>query len=61
MVLPKYSIIFCRNDKKKNDDGRVHICNTRRIFNTPIILLFMSSIQFWDVSKYCHVFKNKSH
>ena len=61
MVLPEYSIIFRNNEKEKNDDGRVHIYSTRRIFNTPSILLFLLSIPFWDVSKYCLISKNKNH
>ena len=28
---------------------------------TPSVPLFLSSIPFWDVSKYCPISKNKSH
>ena len=29
--------------------------------NTPSVPLCLSFIPFWDVPKYCPVFKNKSH
>ena len=61
MVLPEYSIILRKNKKEKKDDGRVHIYSTRRILNTPSILLFLLSISFWNASKYCLIFKNKNH
>ena len=35
----------------------VHACS----INTPSVLVCLSSILFRDVSKYCHIFKNKNH
>ena len=28
---------------------------------TPFVLVYLSSIPCWDVPKYCHVSKNRSH
>ena len=55
--VPLKNLTF-QTRQKKWDGGSVKI----RIKNiTPSIPLFLSSISFWDVSKYCPVSKNKSH
>ena len=52
--------IDVNDSTKRYWDCNLQIQRFEPLKNTPSVLVCLSSIPFWDVSKYCPVFKNKN-